>query len=104
MKSNITLTELSSLTGKTRQTLYNYMKLFDEGKLDKVPYAFVKVFEMMEDNASHASIKKYCEESFSQSTNNKELDEVIKALKENQDKVDYKKIMDLINGGNKNGK
>lgn len=95
IKFNVTLTELAKLTGKTRPTIYNYMNLYEERKLDKVPYSFVKLFEMLEENATHNQIVNYCKSAFeSESPNN--LDDALKTIKASVSEEDFEKILTMI--------
>ena len=51
MDSRIPITELSSLTRKSRPTIYKYLSLYQEKDYGSVPYAFVTLFKMMDDRS-----------------------------------------------------
>ena len=47
----ITVTELSRLKGKTRPTVYKYIKDFEADRYDAVPYTFLMLLEMAESDS-----------------------------------------------------
>ena len=48
MELVFSITELSNLTGKTRPTLYKYMKAYIDGSFDDLPYSFIQLFNLMD--------------------------------------------------------
>ena len=61
----VTVTELSRLTGKTRPTIYKYMKDFEDGKYDDIPYTFLMLLELgRRAGATKAEVIAYCEKNF----------------------------------------
>ena len=94
----ITVTELSRLTGKTRPTVYKYIKDFERERYDSVPYTFLMLLEFAEnEDTTRQDIIEYCEKHYS---SGKELSpllsEVIELLKNNSEKIDLEKIKHLI--------
>ena len=47
MNLTFSITELSNLTGKTRPTIYKYLKAYEEDKYDDLPYSFIQLFDLM---------------------------------------------------------
>lgn len=97
MKYVITMTELSALTKKTRPTINHYLDSYENGELDKVPFSFINLFKMLNDSkATRKQIVKYCEETFMDVTDDILLNEVIKILKDNKDKIDLKILKETL--------
>lgn len=97
MKYVITMTELSTLTKKTRPTINHYLESYESGELDKFPFSFIKLFEMLKDSkTTKKQIVKYCQETFIDITDDVMLNEVIKILKDNKDKIDLKLLKETL--------
>ena len=106
MKVNMVLsiTELSSLTGKTRPTLYKYINCFNNDEYDDVPYSFIQLFTLMSKiDVKRSEVINYCKNSFSLSED-EELNDLIKYIKNNRNKIDLKKVKGLIEEEINNGK
>lgn len=98
------ITELSNLTGKTRPTLYKYINSYDCGDLDSVPYTFIQLFNLMEKpNVKRVEIINFCKNNFVEIDNDEELNNFVKFLKENKEKINLKKIRAIIEEDIKNG-
>ena len=90
----ITITELSTLTGKSRPTLYKYISAFAAEEVSDVPYAFVKLFELIESTKGKKSeIQKYCFQQFGVLSNVKPL---VEFIQEHQAKIDAEKAIALL--------
>lgn len=101
----VSITELSTLTNKTRPTIYKYLTLYNNGELDEIPFSFIKLFEMMDKpSTSKKDIVKYCEDTFVSTSDNETLNEIISILKENKDKIDLKLLKDALLEELNNGK
>ena len=99
MKIELTfsITELSSLTGKTRPTLYKYIKAFESDQLDDLPYSFIQLFNLMnKPGVKRKEIVDYCNNNFQSVTDDMKLNEVITLLKENKDRLDLEDIKKMI--------
>ena len=94
----LTITELSRLTGKTRPTLYKYIKDFESSRYDAVPYTFLMLLELAEsEEASRQDIIEYCKKHYSEGVElSPLLSEVIELLKKHSDTVDLNKVKHLI--------
>lgn len=103
LSTNYSITELANLTHVTRPTFYTYYSNFEIGNLDKVPYSFIGLFELIEENASMIKIKNYCDLKFKKEIENDLLKEIIKNLEENVNKLDLEKINEYIKGEINNG-
>ena len=98
------ITELSNLTGKTRPTIYKYVNAYDNGELDSIPYTFIKLFDLMSKaNVKRKDIIDFCNANFVNADSDGEINELVKLIKENKDKIDIKKVKDLIKEEIKNG-
>lgn len=94
----LTVTELSRLTGKTRPTVYKYIKDFEADRYDTVPYTFLMLLELAEeDDTTREDIIKYCEKHYS---SGKELSpllsEIIELLKNHSESIDLERIKHII--------
>ncbi len=90
----ITITELSNLTGKSRPTLYKYISAFEAGETSDIPYAFVKLFELVEESKGKKSeIGKFCSAQFGNQGKAKPLIEFIQS---HEDKIDPEKAIELL--------
>lgn len=102
--SLFTITELSNLTGKTRPTLYKYINAYDSGDLDSVPYSFIQLFNLMErPNIRRIDVVNYCNANFINVDKDEEVNNFVKFIKENKEKIDFIKIRKIIEEEIKNG-
>jgi hypothetical protein len=94
----ITVTELSRLTGKTRPTVYKYVKDYEQARYDSVPYTFLMLLELMEDEkTTKRDIIEYCKKHYSDGEElSPLLSDVIELLKSNSDRIDLEKIKTII--------
>ncbi len=91
------ITELSNLTGKTRPTLYKYIKAFEEDNLDDVPYSFIKLFELMnKPGVKRKEITDYCESNFQSVDSDMKVNEIINLIKNNKDKINLDNLKAVI--------
>ena len=99
------ITELSNLTGKTRPTLYKYINAYDNRDFDSIPYSFIQLFNLMEKpNAERKEIVVFCKNNFIEVDKDEAINNFVKFLKENKDKVDLNKIRKIIEEDIKNGR
>ena len=99
-----TITELSNLTGKTRPTLYKYINSYDSGDLDSVPYSFIQLFNLLEKpNVKRSEIVNFCNANFVNIDKDEEVNNFVKYIKENKEKIDLTKIRKFIEEEIKNG-
>ena len=99
MKIELTfsITELSNLTGKTRPTLYKYIKSYEEDQFDDVPYSFIKLFELMnKPGVRRKEITEYCELNFQTVDSDMKVNEIISLIKNNKDKVDLDNLKRIV--------
>lgn len=99
MKVELTfsITELSSLTGKTRPTLYKYIKAYEDGKYDDLPYSFIQLFDLMsKPGVKRKEITEYCEANFQSVDSDMKVNEVINLIKNNKDKIDLDNLKRVI--------
>ena len=99
MKIELTfsITELSSLTGKTRPTLYKYIKAFESDQLDDLPYSFIQLFNLMnKPGVKRKEITEYCQTNFQSVGDDMKLNEIVSLIKENKDKLDLDNIKNMI--------
>ena len=94
----LTVTELSRLTGKTRPTVYKYIKDFEADRYDAVPYTFLMLLELAEgEDTTREDIIKYCEKHYS---SGKELSpllsEIIELLKDHRESINLERIKHII--------
>ena len=100
----LSITELSTLTGKTRPTLYKYIKSYEEGMLDEVPYTFIQLFNLMsKPNVRRGEVVNFCKSNFMTVDKDEDVNDIIKLIKDNKDKIDLKKIKDMIEEEINNG-
>ena len=99
-----TITELSNLTGKTRPTLYKYISSYDSGDLDSVPYSFIQLFNLMEKpNVKKSEIVNYCNDNFINVDKDEEINNLVKYIKENKNKINFVRLREIIAEEIKNG-
>ncbi len=101
--SNITITELSRLTNKSRPTLYKYVGAYDAGDLDGIPHALVNLFKMLEEGKGREQIKDYCLNHFG-ATEDKDVRNITQLLNDHKGELDLEKIRKLIEKEIEHGK
>ena len=94
----ITVTELSRLTGKTRPTVYNYVKDFEDAKYDSVPYTFLMLLELAEDEeTTRQDVINYCNKHYSGTEElSPLLADVIELIKKHSDIINLEKLKMFI--------
>lgn len=96
MNLKFSITELSSLTGKSRPTLYKYITNYNEKKYDNLPYSFIKLFDLIFDNeASNREIIDYCNKTFV-SVDDEEFNNFIDFLRVNKQLIDFKQLKKIV--------
>ena len=99
MKIELTfsITELSNLTGKTRPTLYKYIKAYESDSFDDIPFSFIKLFDLMnKPGVKRKEITEYCESNFQSVDSDMKLNEVVNLIKTNKDKIDLDNLKRVI--------
>ena len=94
----ITVTELSRLTGKTRPTVYKYIKDFEADRYDAVPYTFLMLLELAEsEDTTRQDIIEYCKKYYSGGEElSPILSDIIELLKAHQDSIDLERLKHSI--------
>ena len=59
----VTITELSRLTKRSRPTIYKYINDYLSGNYDDIPFSFLKLFQMSS-NCSKSDIEHYCHKTY----------------------------------------
>ncbi|MCQ2753060.1 MAG: hypothetical protein MJ206_02255 [Bacilli bacterium] len=104
IKQVITITELSSLTGKSRPTLYKYWMNYSNNDKANIPYSIIQLFDLVnKENASKKEIVNFCTKNFSKVNGDMEIQEIVNLLADNKDKIDLKAIKKAIKEVIKNG-
>ena len=89
MELTFSITELSNLTGKTRPTIYKYLKAYSDCKYDDLPYSFIQLFSLMEkEKVSRKEIVEYCEKNFKAVDEDVKVNEIVNLIKNNKGKID----------------
>lgn len=104
MKLNdfVSITELSRLTGRTRPTIYKYLKDYGIGNYDEIPYSFLMLIKLAEDGEStRADIVEYCEKHYSSGKKEKgerepRVDKLVEFITKNADKLDFDRLTEMI--------
>lgn len=97
----VSITELSRLTGKSRPTLYKYLKDYEADRLDEIPYSFIGLIRLCDEkNTSRADIVAYCERFYRKdapkSRSESELDLLLELIKKNSERLDLRQIREYI--------
>ncbi len=96
MNLKFSITELSSLTGKSRPTLYKYITNYNEKKYDNLPYSFIKLFDLILDNeTSNREIIDYCNKTFL-NIDDEEFNNFIDFLRVNKQLIDFKQLKKIV--------
>lgn len=97
MELTFSITELSNLTGKTRPTIYKYLKAYQDNQFDDLPYSFIQLFSLMEeDNVSRKKIIDYCEKNFKAVDDDIKVNEILNLIKNNKEKIDLDNLKKKI--------
>lgn len=104
MDMKLTITELSTLTGKTRPTLYKYIRAYEANNYDVVPFSFIRLFELMDEpNSLRKDIVGYCKANFSSPDSDIKVNEIISLIQGNKDKIDLDRLRKTIEEEINNG-
>lgn len=96
MNLKFSITELSSLTGKSRPTLYKYITNYNEKKYDNLPYSFIKLFDLISNNdISNKEIIDYCNKTFV-NIDDEEFNDFIDFLRVNKQLIDFKQLKKIV--------
>ena len=97
MNLTFSITELSNLTGKTRPTIYKYLKAYEEDKYDDLPYSFIQLFDLMnEPHVNRQKIINFCETNFKSVDSDIKVNEIINLIKNNKEKIDLDQLKKTI--------
>ena len=89
MELTFSITELSNLTGKTRPSIYKYLKAYQDCKYDDLPYSFIQLFNLMENKrTTRKEIIEFCEKNFKSVDEDIKVNEIVNLIKNNKDKID----------------
>ena len=93
----ISITELSRLTGKSRPTIYKYINDYNVGNYDDIPFSIIELFKMSA-SCSKSDIIAYCNKVYGKNTTtcNKETQEVIEIILNNNSKLNISKIKAFV--------
>ena len=99
----VTITELSKLLGKSRPTVYKYISDYESGNHSALPHSVRSLFDrIMSGETSKRGVFEYCNHWFDTKTARAAtekpttLKDVIKLLKDNEGRLDLKKIISYI--------
>ena len=97
MELVFSITELSNLTGKTRPTIYKYLKAYVDGSFDDLPYSFIQLFNLMDKpEVNRKEIIDYCNANFKGVDEDIKIQEIISLIKNNKEKIDLDNIKKFI--------
>ena len=97
MELSFSITELSNLTGKTRPSIYKYLKAYQDCKYDDLPYSFIQLFNLMEkENVTRKEIIEYCENNFKTIDQDIKVYEIVNLIKSNKDKIDLDNLKKIV--------
>ena len=97
MELTFSITELSNLTGKTRPSIYKYLKAYQDCKYDDLPYSFIQLFSLMEkEGTTRKEIIEYCEKNFKTVDEDIKVNEIVNLIKNNKEKLDLDKLKKIV--------
>ena len=86
---HFSITELSSLTNKSRPTIYKYISSYEAGDLNEVPYNFILLFNLInKPGVKKKEIVAFCEENFIMVDTNQKVNTIIRLIKGNKNILD----------------
>jgi len=104
INKTITITELSTLTGKSRPTLYKYYAYYSNNVFDDIPFSIKTLFDIAcKKDADKKEIINYCNKTFKNIDDDIDISEIITLIKNNKEKIDLKMLKKAIKEGIKNG-
>ena len=94
---SFSITELSNLTGKTRPTLYKYIKAYEGDNFDDLPFSFIKLFDLMnKEGVKRKEIIEYCQNTFQNIDSDIKVNDIINLIKNNKAKIDLDNLKQAI--------
>lgn len=96
INDTISITEISRLTNKSRPTIYKWLSLYESGKRDELPGAVVELFDLIVQNGSKKDVYTFCEGKFFDAEGDETLMEIVNLLRSNKNKLNLKKIKEII--------
>lgn len=97
MINAFSITELSTLTGKSRPSLYKYISAYEKKNFDDLPYSFIKLFELMEKaDITRKEIMEYCDITFKKIDSDLKVNELINLIRTYKDKLDLDQLKQYI--------
>ena len=94
---NFSITELSTLTNKSRPTLYKYLDAYDLEDYEELPYSFVALFDLMKrPGVARQEIIDFCHSSFAKAEEDPRLAEVFAFLRQHKDEIDFAKLNEYL--------
>ena len=97
MVLTFSITELSNLTGKTRPSIYKYLKAYEDCRYDDLPFSFIQLFNLMSKNGvSRNEIIEYCESNFKKVDEDIKITEIVNLIKNNKDKINLDNLKKMI--------
>ena len=97
MVLTFSITELSNLTGKTRPSIYKYLKAYEDCRYDDLPFSFIQLFNLMSKNGvSRNEIIEYCESNFKKVDEDIKITEIVNLIKNNKDKINLYNLKKMI--------
>ena len=99
----VTITELSTLLGKSRPTVYKYISDYESGNYSALPHSVKSLFDrIMSGETSKRGVLEYCNHWFDTKTvttaaqKETTLKDVIRLLKDNEGRLNLRKIFSFI--------
>lgn len=92
----VTITELSRLTNKSRPTIYKWLTLYENEKIDELPLAIAQLFDLIVVSGSKKDIYQFCEEQFIVVDSDGELEEIMRLLRAHRSKLDLGALKKFI--------
>lgn len=91
------ITELSTLTNKSRPTIYKYIFNYEKCDLNDIPYNFVRLFDLInKTKGNRKEVIKFCEVNFSKIDADQRINTIVRLIKENKNILDLEKITSYI--------
>ena len=101
---NLSITEISRLTGKSRPTIYKYISDYEKGSRADIPADISQLFDILTAGKSRKEVYSFCEENFIFMKGNEVYNEVMSLIAANKDKINFEKMKKYITEEIKNGK
>ena len=102
---NLSITEISRLTGKSRPTIYKYISDYEKGSRADIPADISQLFDILTAGKSIKEVYSFCEENFIFKQGNEEYNEILNLIAANKDKINFQQLKKyIIKEIEKNGK